>query len=55
MKIDEAEEITLSKLIAAFTEELLAAARDDKEAGRAAANILTEILHNAEPISKSWH
>jgi hypothetical protein len=55
MKIDETEEITLSTLIAAFTEELLASARDEKEAGRVAANILTDFLHNAEPISKCWH
>ena len=55
MKIDESEQITLSTLIAAFTEELLASARDEEEAGRVAAIILTDFLHNAEPISKSWH
>ena len=55
MKIDEAEDITLGTLIAAFTEEIRASARDDEEAGRVAANILTEFLHNAEPISKCWH
>ena len=55
MKIDEAEENTLGALIAAFNEEILASARDDEEAGRMAANILTDFLHNAEPISKCWH
>ena len=29
--------------------------RDEEEAGRIAANILTDFLHNAEPISKCWH
>jgi len=55
MKIDESEEITIGTLIAAFTEEIRASAHDDEEAGRVVANILTEFLHNAEPISKSWH
>ncbi len=55
MNIDETEDITLGTLIRAFTKEIRAAARDDEEAGRVAANILTEFLHNAEPISKCWH
>jgi hypothetical protein len=55
MKSNELEEITLEELILAFTEEALSSARDEKEAGRLAANILTDFLHNAEPISKCWH
>ena len=55
MKNNEAEEITLGELIVAFTAKALASARDENEVGRVAANILTDFLHNAEPISKCWH
>jgi len=55
MKSREAEEITLGELIAALTEEALASVCDEKEAGKVAANILTDVLHDAEPISKCWH
>jgi hypothetical protein len=33
----------------------LKSARDSYEADTAAANFLTGILHQAEPLSKTWH
>ena len=42
-------------LIVEFCEETLRSARDKKEADITAANFLTGILHNAEPISRTWH
>ena len=55
MKSDGTEAITLADLIVAFAEEALESARDEKEAGKMAANILMDFLHSAEPISKCWH
>jgi hypothetical protein len=51
----EIVEATVGELIAAFCEETLRSARDPKEADMAAANFLTGILHQAEPLSKIWH
>ena len=48
-------ETTVEELIVEFCEETLRSARDKKEADITAANFLTGILHNAEPISKIWH
>jgi hypothetical protein len=48
-------ETTVEDLIAEFCEETQRRARNAKEADTAAANFLTGILHNAEPISKHWH
>jgi hypothetical protein len=51
----EIVEATVEELIAEFCEEALRSARDAREADMAAANFLTGILHNAEPISQTWH
>ena len=51
----EIVETTVEELIAEFCEESIRSARDAKEADMAAANFLTGILHNAEPISRTWH
>jgi hypothetical protein len=51
----EIVESTVEELIVEFCEETLRAARDAKEADMAAANFLTGILHQAEPLSKTWH
>ncbi|MGH7927780.1 MAG: hypothetical protein ACREQV_08300 [Candidatus Binatia bacterium] len=51
----EIVETTVEELITEFCEEALKSARDAKEADTAAANFLTGILHNAEPISRTWH
>lgn len=55
MKNIEADEITLGDLIVAFTEEAIASVHNEKEIGRVVANILTDVLHDAEPISRCWH
>jgi hypothetical protein len=46
---------TVEELIAEFCEETLRSARDSHEADTAAANFLTGILHQAEPLSRTWH
>jgi hypothetical protein len=46
---------TVEELIADFCEETLRSARNAKEADTAAANFLTGILHQTEPLSKTWH
>jgi hypothetical protein len=51
----EVVEGTVEELIAEFCEETLRSARDGKEADMAAANFLTGILHQAEPLSRTWH
>jgi hypothetical protein len=51
----EKVETTVEELIVEFCEETFISARDKKQADMAAANFLTGILHNAEPISKTWH
>ena len=51
----EMVETTVEELIVEFCEENFRFARDKKEADMVAANFLTGILHNAEPISRTWH
>lgn len=51
----EMVESTVEELIVEFCEETLRSTHDKKEADMVAANFLTGILHNAEPISKTWH
>jgi hypothetical protein len=51
----EMVDTNVEDLIVEFCEETFGSARDKKEADMAAANFLTGILHNAEPISKTWH
>ena len=51
----EIVEGTLEELIAEFCEETLRSMRDATEADRAAANFVTRILHEAEPLSANWH
>lgn len=51
----EIVEGTVEELIAEFCEDTLRSARNAKEVDMAAANFLTGILHQAEPISKTWH
>jgi hypothetical protein len=51
----EVIEGTVEELIAEFCEETLRSARDAREADMAAANFLTGILHQAEPLSRTWH
>ena len=51
----EMVETTVEELIVEFCEETLRSARDKKDADITAANFLTGILHNAEPISRTWH
>jgi hypothetical protein len=48
-------ETTVEDLIAEFCAETQRSARNAREADMAAANFLTGLLHNAEPISKYWH
>ena len=45
----------VEELIADFCEQTLMSARDAQEVDRAAANFLTRILREAEPLSTSWH
>lgn len=55
MNSSEIVEGTVEELIAEFCEDTLRSARNAKEVDMAAANFLTGILHQAEPISKTWH
>ena len=55
MESYEIVEGTVEELITEFREETLRSARNAKEADAAAANFLTGILHQAQPISKTWH
>ena len=48
-------ESTVEELISQFYEETLRFPRNEKEADAAAANFVTRILHQAQPISKTWH
>jgi hypothetical protein len=55
MESYEIVEGTVEELITEFCEETLRSARNAKEADAAAANFLTGILHQAQPISQTWH
>ncbi|HXV83658.1 MAG TPA: hypothetical protein VEG60_27695 [Candidatus Binatia bacterium] len=55
MKNDETFEISLRDLLAQITDDALRFARNEEEANIAAANIVTDLLRNSEPLSKRWH
>ena len=48
-------ETTLGELIVALTEETCRQVRDEKTANILVAYILSDLFHNTEPISISWH
>lgn len=49
------EEITLGEFILALTEKTSHLAHDKERAYQIIAFILSDVLHNSEPASKSWH
>ncbi len=51
----ETLETTVGDLIAALTEEVISFTRDEKEAYRLVAQMLTDLLNNSGSISKRWH
>jgi hypothetical protein len=51
----EIVEGTLEELIAEFCKETMRSVHDASEADRVAANFVTRILHEAQPLSEIWH
>ena len=55
MEEEEKLEITLGDLIVALTEEIAWFVHDERETYKLVAFILTDLMHNSGPVSKSWH
>ena len=55
MERENGVETTLGELIVALTEETSRHVHDEKAANILVAYILSDLFHNTEPISKSWH
>lgn len=52
---NEILQTTLGDLILALTEEVAQVVEDKKQAAELVAFILTDLLYDSAPISKSWH
>jgi hypothetical protein len=55
MNEEVVEKITLGELILALTEKTFRLAHDKERAYQITAFILSDLLYNSEPASKSWH